>query len=178
MILEFYEGFDLKENTVQELLNILKIEASSIHITDIMLACNYLIEEGRYVQPKYREKFYNAYIKSFILRVKEIKEDKNVYDNQLQVDELKNSLKLLEEQEKRMIETYGLSPNFSKIYQIISIYSTFILDEPIHIVGTEFPGGFKVKFREGTYFCPVKDKQKDNPNAVCGFCIAEQDPEL
>jgi len=24
----------------------------------------------------------------------------------------------------------------------------------------------------------VKEKQENNPNAVCGFCIAEQDPEL
>ncbi|MCE7698668.1 MAG: DUF2115 family protein, partial [Methanobacterium paludis] len=23
--------------------------------------------------------------------------------------------------------------------------------------------------------CPVKEKQKENPGAVCGFCIAEQE---
>jgi Uncharacterized protein conserved in archaea len=36
-------------------------------------------------------------------------------------------------------------------------------------------GGFKVKYENGIYLCPVKGNQKDNPGAVCGFCIAEQD---
>ncbi len=85
--------------TRQELLKLLKSEAIKIHITHIMKACNYLIDEGKYVQPNYREKFYNAYIQSFILRIKEIKEDKNVYPETVDIEELKNSLKLLKEQE-------------------------------------------------------------------------------
>lgn len=163
--------------TANELLEKLKKEAKNIHISDIMKACNYLLEEGKYVQPSYREKFHNAYIKGFILRIKEVKEDKNTEQNLVNMEELENSLDLLEEQEKSMMEIYPHEPNFSKIYQIISIYTTFILDEPVHVVGTEFPGGFKVKFENKKYLCPVKEKQKDNPNAVCGFCIAEQDPE-
>ncbi|MGZ7108680.1 MAG: DUF2115 family protein, partial [Methanobacterium sp.] len=67
---------------------------------------------------------------------------------------------------------------FFKIYKIVSLYTTFILDEPIHVVGTPFPGGFKVKYENGRYLCPVKEKQKDNPGAVCGFCIAEQDVDV
>ena len=164
--------------TVQELLKILKNEATNIHIKDIMAACNFLIEEGKYVQPKYREKFHNAYLKGFILRIKEVKEDKNTDQNLVNLEDLENSLNMLKEQEIKMKETYPHDPDFSKIYQIISIYTTFILNEPIHVVGTEFPGGFKVKVENGTYYCPVKEKQKDNPDAVCGFCIAEQDPEL
>jgi len=163
--------------TTSELLEKLKKEATNIHISDIMKACNYLLEEGKYVQPGYREKFHNAYIKGFILRIKEVIEHNNTEQNMVDIEELKNSLNLLEEQEKSMLEVYPHEPNFSKIYQIISIYTTFVLDEPVHIVGTEFPGGFKVKFENKKYLCPVKEKQKDNPNAVCGFCIAEQDPE-
>ena len=178
MILEV-EELDVREKLMrQELLELLKAEAGEIHITNIMEACNYLIEEGKYVQPNYREKFYDAYVKSFILRVKEIKEDKNIYPEEVDIEELKNSLILLEEQEVMMKEIYPDNPHFPVIYQIISIYTSFILDEPIHIVGTEFPGGFKVKFENDTYFCPVKEKQANNPNAVCGFCIAEQDPDL
>jgi uncharacterized protein (UPF0305 family) len=169
---------DVNGMTKQELLGSLKSEAVKIHITHIMKACNYLITEGKYVQPNYREKFYNAYIKSFILRVKEIKEDKKVYIDQVDMEELQNSLKLLKEQEIMMNEIYPADPYFPIIYQIISIYTSFILEEPIHVVGTEFPGGFKVKYEDGKYLCPVKEKQKDNPSAVCGFCIAEQDPEL
>jgi uncharacterized protein (UPF0305 family) len=36
---------------------------------------------------------------------------------------------------------------FIRIYSIISLYITFIKDEPIHQVGTLFPGGFIVKKR-------------------------------
>ena len=169
---------DVTGMTRQELLRLLKSEAAKIHITHIMKACNYLIAEGKYVQPNYREKFYNAYIQSFILRVKEIKEDNNIYPETVDIKELNNSLELLKEQEARMREIYPADPYFPIIYQIISIYTSYVLDEPIHVVGTEFPGGFKVRYIDGKYLCPVKEKQKDNPNAVCGFCIAEQDPEL
>jgi uncharacterized protein (UPF0305 family) len=170
--------FDVTELSKQELLNLLKTEAIKIDIIHIMKACNHLISEGKYVQPSYRQKFYDAYIQSFILRVKEIKEDKNVYSESVDIKELKNSLKQLKEQEIRMSELYPSDPYFPVIYQIISIYTSFVLDEPIHIVGSEFPGGFKVKYEDGKYLCPVKEKQENNPNAVCSFCIAEQDPEL
>jgi uncharacterized protein (UPF0305 family) len=165
-----------QELTRAELLEKLKKEAKNIHIKDIMNACNFLLEEGKYVQPSYREKFHNAYLKGFILRIKEVKDDKTSVQKLVDVEELKKSLKLLEEQEAAMLNVHPHDPNFSKIYQIISIYTTFVLEEPIHVVGSEFPGGFKVKFENKTYYCPVKDKQQDNPNAVCGFCIAEQDP--
>jgi uncharacterized protein (UPF0305 family) len=177
MILEL-EELDINSITRKELLELLKFEAANIHINDIMKACNYLIEEGKYVQPIYREKFYESYIKSFILRVKEIKEDKKVYNDLVDIEELKNSLKLLKDQEISMMEIYPSDPHFPIIYQIISIYTSFVLDEPIHVVGTEFPGGFKVRYDGDNYFCPVKEKQENNPNAVCGFCIAVQDPEL
>jgi uncharacterized protein (UPF0305 family) len=178
MILELEELKNDRSITRQELLKLLKNEALNIHINDIIKACNYLIEEGKYVQSRYREKFYETYIKSFILRVKEIKEDKNVYNDHVNMEELKNSLKLLKDQEISMIELYPSDPHFPPIYQIISIYTSFVLDEPIHVVGTEFPGGFKVRYDDDNYFCPVKEKQENNPNAVCGFCIAVQDPEL
>jgi uncharacterized protein (UPF0305 family) len=177
MILKL-EDFEIdQEITRSELLEKLKKEAKNIHIKDIMNACNFLFDEGKYVQPSYREKFHNAYLKGFILRIKEVKDDKNTAQKLVDVPELIKSLKLLEEQETALLNVHPHDPNFSKIYQIISIYTTFVLEEPIHVVGSEFPGGFKVRFKDKTYYCPVKDKQQDNPNAVCGFCIAQQDPD-
>jgi uncharacterized protein (UPF0305 family) len=34
-----------------------------------------------------------------------------------------------------------------------------------------------VKYDGKNYLCPVKERQKDNPGAFCGFCISKQDPE-
>ncbi|UTB31943.1 MAG: DUF2115 domain-containing protein [Methanobacterium sp. ERen5] len=178
MILRVEDFDDVDELTRVELLVKLKKEAKNIHIKDIMNACNFLLEEGKYVQSSYREKFHNAYLKSFILRIKEVKDDKCTIQQLVDMGELKKSLKLMEEQENDLLRNQPHDPNFSKIYQIISIYTTFVLEEPIHVVGSEFPGGFKVKFENKTYYCPVKDKQQDNPGAVCGFCIAEQDPDV
>jgi uncharacterized protein (UPF0305 family) len=178
MILKVEDMDDVEELTKVELLEKLKKETKNIHIKDIMNACNFILEEGKYVQPSYREKFRNAYLKGFILRIKEVKDDKCTIQQLVDIDELKKSLKLLEEQENDLLRNHSQDPYFSKIYQIISIYTTFVLEEPIHVVGSEFPGGFKVKFENKTYYCPVKDKQQENPNAVCGFCIAEQDPDV
>lgn len=162
----------------KDLLIILKDEASNIHISDIMNASVFLFNEGKFVQNGYREKYLESYIKGFILRVNEIRENKNHYEGFVDIEELKNSLKLLNEQEKLILKQRSVESRFFKIYKIISIYTTFVMGEPIHPVGTPFPGGFEVKYEDNTYICPVKDKQKDNPNAVCGFCIAEQDKSV
>lgn len=171
--IEFLEVLSKKD-----LLNILKDEAFNIHISDIMNASAYLLNEGKYVQSGYREKYLESYIKGFILRVNEIKENKKLYEGFVDMKDLKNSLKLLNEQEKLILKQRSVESRFFRIYKIISIYTTFVLDEPIHPVGTPFPGGFEVKYVNNTYICPVKDKQKDNPNAVCGFCIAKQDESV
>ncbi len=163
------------ETSKNQILIILRKEASNIHISDIMNASASIVDEGKYVQSGYREKYIESYIKGFILRIKEIKENPKTYEGLVDIKELKESLKLLDEQEKLILKERSVNNHFFSIYKIISIYTTFVLVEPIHSVGTPFPGGFEVKYENNTYLCPVKDKQKDNPNAVCGFCIAEQD---
>jgi len=173
------EELDFKEDMQkEELLEILKKEISKVHIFDIMTAHAFLVDEGKYVQGNYREEYLKAYVKGFILRVKEIKDNKSKFEDFVEKNELKEALELLNEQEEMLIKLRSNESRFFKIYKIVSIYTTFILDEPIHVVGTPFPGGFKVKYENGTYYCPVKDKQKDNPTAVCGFCIAEQDEDV
>ncbi len=80
----------------------------------------------------------------------------------------------MQKQQKLAELDYDQHINFFKIYRLIALYTTFILKEPIHPVGMPFPGGLNIKYEKGTYYCPVKESQKDNPGAVCGFCIAEQ----
>lgn len=162
----------------EELLVVLKKEASNISIIDIMTVHAYLVDEGRYVQGYYREKYLKAYSKGFILRVKEIKDNADKFKGFVDENELKKALELLNEQENMLIKLKSNDSHFFKIYRIVSLYTTFVLGEPIHVVGTPFPGGFEVKFENGKYLCPVKEKQKDNPSAVCGFCIAEQDEDV
>jgi uncharacterized protein (UPF0305 family) len=164
-----------KEIRKSELLSVLKKEAECISMTDIMTAHAYLVDEGKYVPGNYREEYLKAYVKGFILRLKEIKDNQNKFKGAVDTTKLKEAVELLNGQEQMIIKIRSNESHFFKIYKVISIYTTFVLDEPIHIVGTPFPGGFEVKYENGTYLCPVKEKQKDNPGAVCGFCIAKQD---
>lgn len=178
MVNKIEKLYSKNEIRKEELLATLKEEAANISVMDIMTAHAYLVNEGKYVQENYRKEYLKAYGKGFILRIKEIRDNKDEFEGIVDKNELKEAVKLLNEQEQMLIKLKSNESHFFKIYKVISIYTTFVLNEPIHIVGTPFPGGFEVRFENGTYLCPVKEKQKDNPGAVCGFCIAEQDESV
>lgn len=161
----------------EKLHYILKNEARHILLQDIMKASFFLINDARYVQESYRKEYIKAYTHAFITRIKEVKEHQPHDDECLNLQEIQDAISILLEQEKQTRDGDGFDPAFFKIYKIISIYTTFILGEPVHPVGTPFPGGLKVQYDGENYLCPVKERQKDNPGAVCGFCVAEQDPE-
>jgi uncharacterized protein (UPF0305 family) len=170
---------DLSENiSKQKLLNVLKSEADKVHVIDIMFACSHLKEESKYVQASYRKEYDQIYIESFLLGIKKIREDNNYYPGFVDTRELKKAFKTLKSQETRVKIDYPQHLRFFRIYKLITIYTTFVRDEPVHPVGMPFPGGFKIKYENGTYYCPVKENQKDNPGAVCGICIAEQDKDV
>jgi uncharacterized protein (UPF0305 family) len=59
----------------------------------------------------------------------------------------------------------------------LSPFTPLLYWENLSTLSAPFPGGFQVKKDGNKYLCPVKERQKDNPGAVCGFCIAEQDPD-
>ncbi|MBI4813238.1 MAG: DUF2115 domain-containing protein [Methanobacterium sp.] len=162
----------------EKLLTLLKIEARLITILDIMQASSFLIQDARYVQGSYRKEYLKAYTIAFIARIKEVKEYQLIDNGYLDVQEVQEAIGLLLKQENEVTGVDGFDPPFFQIYKIISIYTTFILEEPVHPVGTPFPGGLKVKYDGEKFLCPVKERQKENPGAVCGFCIAEQDPEI
>lgn len=173
------EDINLQENiSKQNLLDVLKSEADKVHVTDIMIACSHLKEESKYVQPGYREAYDRIYIESFLLGVKKIMEDKSSYQGFVDVEQLKKAIEILKKQEKETRLDSSQHLRFFRIYKLITIYTTFILDEPVHPVGMPFPGGFEIKYEDGIYYCPVKENQKDNPGAVCGICIAEQDEDV
>ena len=173
------KDIDLSKNVPkQTLLDVLKEEAGTIHITDIMAAFAHLKKESVYVHASYREEFDQAYIQSFLMRIKEIRENKKYYEGFVSADELQEAVKILKEQQRLAELDHGQHIHFFKIYKLITLYTTFVMDEPIHPVGMPFPGGFRIKLEDGIYYCPVKESQKDNSGAVCGICIAEQDPDV
>jgi len=155
------------------LRDVIKSEASNIHIKDIMLAAAFLREDAKYMPKSYRDDYIERFSKSFFTKIKEIKEDKKVYPGNIKPRELEKFLELLD---KQNMASKGINEKcFLKIAKIIATYTTFVLEEPIHPVGTKFPGGFVLHIEEGNYLCPVKDRQMKNTSALCRFCVSIQD---
>ena len=166
---------DIKKS---EIMEILKKYARIISVNDLMLATARMRKDGEYIQKNYREKYLTVYIKYFIMRMKEVKEFEEYEDTVIDKELFDTSFPML----KRTFEKEKLSnakdDKFPLIYVITALYTTFILEEPIHPVGSEFPGSLFVEEKNGEFFCPVKENQKDNINAICHLCLAEQTPDI
>ena len=164
--------------TKNDLMIILKKYARNISPYDLMLASARMREDGKYVQSQYRDKYLEIYIRYFIMRMKEVADNNDDMDDAIDIATLDDSYPLLQTTFENETISKDKDDKFPLIYVITSLYTTFILEEPIHPVGSEFPGNLKVTEENGTYFCPVKDNQKDNPNAICHLCLAEQTPNI
>ncbi len=170
---------DLDSNTVvtrNHLRDVLKFEAKNLHVKDIMLASSFLREDAKYMPESYREDYIQRFSKTFFNRIKDIKDDKKDYQGKVDDDKLFEFLKLL--RAKLELTKSTNEKCFLKIACIISTYTTYVLEESIHPIGTKFPGGFILHLEEGKYICPVKDSQKTNPSALCKFCVAIQDSNV
>lgn len=161
-----------------DLLQALKGEANQLHINDFMKTCSFLQKSMEHVQPKYKEEYIKLYVEGYLMSYKDVKNDKTHYEGIVDCSELEEAVNLLNEQEKIMAEEFGENKRSFKPYLIMSLYTTFVREEPVHLVGTPFPGGLKVREDKGNYYCPVKENNENNPLAVCGFCIAKQEPNM
>jgi uncharacterized protein (UPF0305 family) len=65
-------------------------------------------------------------------------------------------------------------PRYRFFYYLITCYTMFVRDYPGHPVGMPFPGPFFVEEKNGIYFCPIRDKEKDVFYSICNFCPARQ----
>lgn len=166
------------EITKNDLIKILKKYASIISVYDLMMAAAHIRKDGEYIQPQYREKYLEIYVKYFIMRMKEVLESEKNSNSPIDKHNFVDSFYLLEKTFENEKISNDKDDKFPLIYVITALYTTFILEEPIHPVGSEFPGSLKVEEMNGEYFCPVKDNQKDNPNAICHLCLAEQTPDI
>jgi uncharacterized protein (UPF0305 family) len=62
-------------------------------------------------------------------------------------------------------------------YYLMAAFTMFVLDKPGHPEGMPFPGGFAVENRDGTYYCLIRDREKEVFFSICNFCPAKQSEE-
>ena len=162
--------------TKNHLRDLLKAEAKNVHMEDIMLASSFLREDAKYMPSSYRQEYIERFSRAFFNRIKDIKEDKNNYIGDVDTKSVKKFLKVINKQNS---DAGGKNERcFVKIARIISAYTTFVCEEPIHPLGTKFPGGFILYIENGIYYCPVKKNQMNNPSALCKFCVSVQDESI
>ncbi|MFA0834295.1 MAG: DUF2115 domain-containing protein [Methanobacterium formicicum] len=158
------------------LFKVLKNEARSIHIQDIMRGSNFLKEDVKFMPPQEREDIIARFTKALFVRIKNIKDDRSNYSGYVDSYKLKNFLKI---QNENIKNSQSLDEKcFYIIARVVSTYTAFVKEEPIHPLGTRFPGGFTLRLVDGVYMCPVKDKQQDTPSALCRFCVSVQDKSV
>lgn len=163
------------DNSKSELLKKLKELSRKVSIYDQMKVINELKKSLNSVQKQYRKDFFKIYAKGFVVRINTIKNEnlEKYSDEEFDIDKYIESIIILKRQFEENNEDNTSSKEFRTIYTIISLYTTFILEEPIHEIGTKFPGNLEIIYKNGKYYCPVKKNNENNPKAVCQFCIAE-----
>ena len=134
---EMYDDFSdvvSSENTVspQSILDILKKYCETISVFDLMAVNAEMIEESKYVQDGYKKKSHGVYAKYFLGRIKDVHSDKNHYDEPVDKEEFIDAVATLKSYHDA--ESHTSKTKFPLIYGIISLYTTFILHEPIHPV--------------------------------------------
>lgn len=171
---EDYNSIVVGESEISKkaLLDVLKEQSRTVSVFDLMQVSAEMTEDMKYVQADYRKEAHGVYVKYFLGRLKEIIDNPTEYTDSFDKDEFIDTIALLKSY--NIEESKSTNTKFPLIYTIVSLYTTYILEEPIHPVGTPFPGSLKVEEKDGIYYCPVKDANLESPNAVCKFCIAEQ----
>ncbi|MFZ1126853.1 DUF2115 domain-containing protein [Methanoregula sp.] len=72
---------------------------------------------------------------------------------------------------------FHYAPQHRLFYYLMAAFTMFVLDSPGHPVGMPFPGGFAVEDRNGTFYCLIRDREKEVFFSICNFCPAKQSEE-
>ena len=106
-------------------------------------------------------------MKKKLIYLENIKNDNKSYEGFLSEDDVVIINKLLQHNDN--IITY--------ILNIIVIYTTYFLKEPIHLPGTIFPGKVSIYYDGTNYYCPVKKYHINDEKSLCKICIAKSNKE-
>jgi len=159
---------ELQASDQQTLLSILKKELKAYSVFDLMKIQAHLEKDFRDLPPEYKKRLQQKLSEHLFVNFKSILHNDNYQNSQLDMEQYREFLEWFK---SRLDDEM---PGMTVLYYLSALYNIFITKTPPHPEGTPFPGGFFVEKVEDKYYCPVKDKQKDNEEAICKFCIAKQ----
>jgi uncharacterized protein (UPF0305 family) len=161
----------------------LALEAQKYSILDLQRISAGLAREVNGLPSPYKEKITPYFLDQFFIRYYRLIGMNSSGEFEDLKDEIKDKKRFLDyleatEKTKRDPDTrgsvYEFDPRHGLFYFIVNCFAMFVLEEPGHPVGMPFPGGFKVEEREGEYYCPIREKEKDLPHSICNFCPCKQ----
>jgi len=150
----------------------LKKELVAYSIFDFMQMHAELEKDCKYLPPIYKEIFRKKMSEQLFLAFRSITSNESFQNQELDMEQFKDFI----ESFRYKIENMGIDEKYQMtvLYHLGALYNIFIRRTPPHPEGTPFPGGFFLEKVDGEYYCPVKDKQEDNTEAFCRFCVAKQ----
>ena len=154
----------------QSLLLLLKKELSSYSIFDFMKVQAFFEKDCRDLPPVYKDKFKKKMLGHLFDNFKSILSSAESRNEPFDMERYEE---FLERFGSKLTDTHEV-PQMAVLYYFSAMYNIFITNTPPHPEGTPFPGGFVVEKMGDEYFCPVKEKQEDNIEAICKFCVAKQ----
>jgi uncharacterized protein (UPF0305 family) len=159
----------------RELLKKLKKDAMEFSIHDLMNVRVFLERDMQYLPKDYKESYLKNQIMYFINTLNDIR--KINIDNIVDYNIDKNTLNKLFDRIDRFKCGVKGEESFIKLSKIVVPYLIFMAKKPLHPVGMRFPGGKHIVEKNGVYYCPVKNRQK-NEYSLCEFCVCEDIEKL
>ncbi|WP_421077174.1 DUF2115 domain-containing protein [Methanothermococcus sp. Ax23] len=159
----------------RELLKKLREDAAKFSIHDLMNVRVFLEKDMQYLPKDYKESYLKGQIMYFINTLNEVRKKSEDELEDFEIDE--NILNKLYDRINRFKCGIKGEDSFIKLSYIVVPYLIFIAKKPLHPVGIRFPGGKHIIEKNGTYYCPVKNRQ-ENEYSLCEFCICKGIEEL
>lgn len=178
-VFELLKNIDKKGTLGQALA----IEAQKYSIVDLQRISAGLAREINNLPSPYKERITPYFIEQFFrryYRLIEMNDSGAFKDLNVEIKEKQLYIDYCDATEKRRggPEAHSFvdehDPEQGLFYFIVNCFAMFVLEEPGHPVGMPFPGGFKVEKRDGLYYCPIREKEKDLPYSICNFCPCKQ----
>lgn len=161
-MVKVYSGMSLNDLKI-----LIKQSIKDITLEELYELSFYFNEEKTYLPQEYKKKYTESVLNVTINRLKLLKNDNASYTGFLDNTDVTKINKLLQHNDN--VITY--------ILNIIVIYTTYFLKEPIHLPGTVFPGKVNIYFDGKNYYCPVKKHHINNKKSLCNICIAKSNKE-
>ena len=156
----------------QTLLSKLKKEVAGYTVFDLMKIQAQVENESKFLPPGYKEMFKEKMGEQLFANYKAIMSGGNYQNQSLDMELYAEFLENFQTKLDNLADEH--LPDMTALYHLCALYNIFITLTPPHPEGTPFPGGYFVEKKGADYYCPVRDKQEDNSEALCKFCVAKQ----